>query len=77
MNKIIILICIAILFLIAKNSTHESSPLMEAYMEVWEADKEKGSHVIANFIAFYNHNDASGKVPTDEGLCMNMCREIK
>ena len=53
----------------------ESSPLMEAYMEVWEADKKNGHHVISNFIAFYNYQ--GGTVPDEQGLCENMCREIK
>ena len=51
--------------------------LKEKYIEIFHKDKDNHYSVITNWIAFYNHNDSSGLVPTDAGLCENMCRNIK
>jgi len=64
-----------------KNTTSKVRPELahaySKYIEIFHADEKNGYSVVMNWIAFYNHRDSSGKVPTDEGLCMNMCREIK
>ena len=81
LRTIVYLFVMVLVFFYGKygSTDYELWHAKDVYIEIFEKDAENNYSVVMNWTVFYNHQSDAipEKMPTEEGLCQNMCREIK